>query len=395
MSRADHWLLPDGMDEVLPPRARQIENLRRKLLDLFHSWGYELVLPPKVEFLESLLTGAGHDLELQTFKVTDQLSGRMMGVSADVTPQVARMDAHSMQFDGVARFCYSAEIVRTQPDNLLGSRSPIQIGAELFGDGGADSDLEILSLMTDSLLLAGAENLCLDLGHVGIYRALIVEAGLPDETEAALFDILQHKRLAELQPLLAPWQEQQPVQMLLRLSGLNGGPEVLASAREQLQGAPAAVTDALQELQELVEALQQQYPQVNLYLDLSELRGYHYHTGLVFAAYVPGLGQALAKGGRYDDIGRVFGRARPATGFSTDLKMLASLQGNLQARTPVAAPAAILRDTKGRALVTQLREAGERVVFIPRNSCSSAVDGGKSIQQLADGSWQLMAADKI
>jgi len=152
MSSADRWLLPDGMDEVLPPQARQIENLRRKLLDLFHGWGYELVLPPKVEFLDSLLVGAGHDLGLQTFKVTDQLSGRMMGVSADVTPQVARMDAHSMRSEGAARFCYSAEIVRTQLDNLLGSRSPIQIGAELFGEKGIDSDLEILCLMLDSLL---------------------------------------------------------------------------------------------------------------------------------------------------------------------------------------------------------------------------------------------------
>ena len=393
MSRADHWLLPDGMDEVLPPVARQIENLRRKLLDLFHGWGYELVLPPKVEFLESLLTGAGHDLDLQTFKVTDQLSGRMMGVSADVTPQVARMDAHSMPVDGVARFCYSAEIVRTQPDNLLGSRSPIQIGAELFGHGGVDSDLEILCLMTDSLLLAGAENLCLDLGHVGIYRALLKEAALPADIEASLFDILQHKRLAEIEALLAPWQEQTAVQLLKRLAELNGGPEMLNKAFTDLASAPAEVLQALQEMQQLVEALQEHYPQINLYLDLSELRGYHYHTGLVFAAYVPQLGQALAKGGRYDEIGRVFGRARPATGFSTDLKMLASLQETVTLQAPIAAPAAMLRDPAGRALLQKLRASGERVL-LEAEAGSLPVAPKQRISKV-DNQWKLLDAGSV
>ncbi|WP_027847933.1 ATP phosphoribosyltransferase regulatory subunit [Marinospirillum minutulum] len=363
MSSADRWLLPDGMDEVLPPQARQIENLRRKLLDLFHSWGYELVLPPKVEFLDSLLVGAGHDLGLQTFKVTDQLSGRMMGVSADVTPQVARMDAHSMRSEGAARFCYSAEIVRTQLDNLLGSRSPIQIGAELFGQNGLDSDLEILCLMLDSLLLAGAENLCLDLGHVAIYRALITDSELPKEIEDQLFSILQQKRLDELNVLLAPWEDQPAVRLIIALSKLNGGLEVLETAQQTLVGAPAEVQEALQELQQLVAALTEQYPNLNIYLDLSELRGFHYHTGIVFAAYVPSLGQALAKGGRYDEIGKVFGRARPATGFSTDLKILASLQAVKQVKAPLIAPAAMLRDKAGRALLKDLRSKGERVIL--------------------------------
>ena len=363
MSSADRWLLPDGMDEVLPPQARQIENLRRKLLDLFHSWGYELVLPPKVEFLDSLLVGAGHDLGLQTFKVTDQLSGRMMGVSADVTPQVARMDAHSMRSEGAARFCYSAEIVRTQLDNLLGSRSPIQIGAELFGQNGLDSDLEILCLMLDSLLLAGAENLCLDLGHVAIYRALITDSELPKEIEDQLFSILQQKRLDELNALLAPWEDQPAVRLIIALSKLNGGLEVLETAQQTLVGAPAEVQEALQELQQLVAALTEQYPNLNIYLDLSELRGFHYHTGIVFAAYVPNLGQALAKGGRYDEIGKVFGRARPATGFSTDLKILASLQAVKQVKAPLIAPAAMLRDKAGRALLKDLRSKGERVIL--------------------------------
>jgi len=389
MSFADHWLLPDGMDEVLPPQARQIESLRRQLLDHFHGWGYDLVLPPKVEFLESLLTGAGHDLELQTFKVTDQLSGRMMGVSADVTPQVARMDAHSMRAKGVARFCYSTEIVRTRPDNMLGSRSPIQLGAEIFGHAGFESDLEVLCLMTDSLLMAGAQDLCLDLGHVAIYRALLAEAQLGEEKEEALFDLLQHKRMGELDGLLAG-ETSPAVELLKKLAHLNGGVEVLDLAATQLAAAPLAVTEALTELRELATALSELYPEVNLYLDLSELRGYHYHTGLVFAAYVPQLGQALAKGGRYDEIGGVFGRARPATGFSTDLKMLASLAEPHAKAAVILAPVACQRDPQGRQLLQTLRAEGQRVAIdLPGGEPPEGVAGRIEHQQ---GRWQVIAS---
>lgn len=363
MSNADRWLLPDGMSEVLPPEARQIENLRRQLLDLFHSWGYELVLPPKVEFLESLLVGAGHDLGLQTFKLTDQLSGRLMGVSADVTPQVARMDAHSMRSQGAARFCYSAEILRTKPDNLLSSRSPIQIGAELFGVNGLDSDLEIISLMLDSLLLAGAKNLCLDLGHVAIYRALLEQANLTTADEIQLFSLLQQKRLPELTSFLQQWQDDPAMQLIQELATLNGGAAVIQQAQQVLATAPQAVQTALDELSGLVTALSTNYPQLNIYLDLSELRGFHYHTGVVFAAYVPHLGQALAKGGRYDEIGKVFGRARPATGFSTDLKMLALLQPPAQAQTPVAVATDLLHDPAALEAIQNLRAKGVRLVF--------------------------------
>lgn len=363
MNNADRWLLPDGMSEVLPPEARQIENLRRQLLDLFHSWGYELVLPPKVEFLESLLVGAGHDLGLQTFKLTDQLSGRLMGVSADVTPQVARMDAHSMRSQGAARFCYSAEILRTKPDNLLSSRSPIQIGAELFGVNGLDSDLEIISLMLDSLLLAGAKNLCLDLGHVAIYRALLEQANLTTADEIQLFSLLQQKRLPELTNFLQQWQDDPAMQLIQELATLNGGAAVIQQAQQVLATAPQAVQTALDELSGLVTALSTNYPQLNIYLDLSELRGFHYHTGVVFAAYVPHLGQALAKGGRYDEIGKVFGRARPATGFSTDLKMLALLQPPAQAQTPVAVATDLLHDPAALEAIQNLRAKGVRLVF--------------------------------
>ncbi|SFC39038.1 ATP phosphoribosyltransferase regulatory subunit [Marinospirillum celere] len=388
MSFADHWLLPDGMDEVLPPQARQIESLRRKLLDHFHSWGYELVLPPKVEFLESLLTGAGHDLDLQTFKVTDQLSGRMMGVSADVTPQVARMDAHSMRMEGVARFCYSTEVVRTRPDNLLGSRSPIQLGAELFGHAGADSDLEILCLMTESLLAAGAKNLCLDLGHVSIYRSLLAEAGLNEPQQEKLFDILQHKRLGELDQLLGGIKSP-AAQLLQRLAHLNGGIEVLDQADQELATAPEVVKEALAELRELATALTDLYPEVDLYLDLSELRGYHYHTGLVFAAYVPHLGQALAKGGRYDEIGGVFGRARPATGFSTDLKVLAALQQPQAATGLIAAPVECQRDPQGRQLLKELRSSGKRIVMALQGSELPAEASAQI--EYHQGRWQVKA----
>lgn len=364
MTFADHWLLPDGMDELLPPQARRLENLRRALLDLLHSWGYDLVLPPKVEFLESLLTGSSHDLDLKTFKLTDQLTGRLMGVSADVTPQVARMDAHSMRREGVTRFCYSSEILRTRADDLLGSRSPIQLGAELFGHAGIDSDLEIISLMLETLLLAGAEHLCLDMGHVGIYRTLLAQCELPADVQEGLFDALQHKRLGELDSLLQPYQNQPNVSLLQQLGSLNGEVGVLDRAMTQLSLAPDAVQKILQDLRYLVTRLQQDYPQVNLYLDLSELRGFHYHTGLVFAAYQPGHHQALAKGGRYDEIGRIFGRARPATGFSADLKTLAGLQVETSTESIWYAPPAILRDREGRTLVQRLRAQGQRVITL-------------------------------
>ena len=365
MSLADLWMLPDGMDEMLPPQARQIETLRRQLLDLYHAWGYDLVLPPKVEFLESLLTGVGRDLDLQTFKLTDQVTGRMMGVSADVTPQVARMDAHSMAKEGIARFCYSTEILRTRADNLLGSRSPIQLGAELFGHAGVASDLEVVSLMTETLLQAGATDLCLDLGHVGIYRGLLKAAVLPDQVAEDLFDIFQHKRLGELDALLAPYASQPAVSLIRELGQLNGGLDVLDRADSLLALAPDDVLAALQDLRRLAERLKAAYPDVDVYLDLSELRGYHYHTGLVFAAYVPGLGQALAKGGRYDQIGKEFGRARPATGFSTDLKMLATLRPlETEEQEIWYAPQAMQADPQGLQLIRQLREQGHRVVVM-------------------------------
>lgn len=361
MTIADRWLLPDGMDEVLPPQAARMEELRRALLDLYYRWGYDQVMPPPVEFLDSLLTGTGTDLELQTFKLTDQLTGRMMGVSADVTPQVARMDAHSLKRQGPVRLCYCTNVLRAKADQYQGGRSPVQVGVELFGHAGQEADLEILHLALASLGVAGAGEIHLALGHIGIYRSLVQAAGLDESQERALFDALDLKSPDELAALVEE-SVADPVlaDMFLALAELHGGLETLDAAREAFAEAPAAVSAALDQLVLLSEGVRSAYPTVALYFDLAELRGYQYHTGMMFAAYVPGYGQALAKGGRYDDTGRAFGRARPATGFSMDLKLLASLAVQEPACDGIWVPAEAVASQA--AMVAALREAGERVV---------------------------------
>ena len=360
MTIADRWLLPDGMDEVLPPQASRMEELRRSLLDLYHRWGYDQVMPPPVEFLDSLLTGTGTDLDLQTFKLTDQLTGRMMGVSADVTPQVARMDAHSMHHQGPARLCYCTNVLRAKPDQLQGGRSPVQVGVELFGHAGLEADLEILRLALTSLKEAGAEELHLALGHIGIYRSLVQAAELGRDEERALFEALELKSPVELAARVAESVTDPALAEMFRALGtLHGGPEVLDEAREAFAGAPAAVGEALAQLRALHQGVAAEHPEVALYFDLAELRGYQYHTGMMFAAFVPGYGQALAKGGRYDDTGRAFGRARPATGFSMDLKLLATLVQSEPPCDGIWAPA----EGEGVAeAIAALRERGERVV---------------------------------
>lgn len=326
MTDSNRWLLPDGIDEVLPPQAWRAESLRRKLLDLYRSWGYELVLPPYIEYLESLLTGIGSDLDIQTFKVTDQLTGRLMGIRADMTPQVARIDAHSLRHQGPARFCYGGSVLHTRAPNISSTRSPIQMGAELFGCADIAADNEIISLMLETIKLAGAERVHLDLGHVGIYRGLVSMAELSTTQEAELFDLLQSKAKADVERFVADNVTAKDVaQMLAKLVRLNGGYEVLSEAKECFKNAPQSVLQALDMLAELGQSLAALYPEVDLYFDLAELRGYQYHTSMVYSAYVAGHGQAIAKGGRYDHIGEVFGRSRAATGFSADLKALIRL----------------------------------------------------------------------
>jgi len=327
MTGANRWLLPDGVKEVLPPEAGRIETLRRRLLDLHHSWGYDMVMPPLIEFIESLLIGTGNDLDVATFKVIDQLTGRTMGIHADITPQVARIDAHSLGAQGVNRLCYSNTVLHTSPANALASRSPLQVGAELYGHSGLDSDLEIISLMLESITHIGVDApLTLDLGHIGIYKGLLAGMSLSQEQEHALFALLQTKAVADIDAFVAgldiPAADQQ---MLHQLARLYGDISVLGQAVDVFADAGAEVLAAVAYLQQLASAVQLRFPGVTLYFDLAELRGYEYHTGVVFAALTPAFGQPVAKGGRYDDIGRVFGRARPATGFSADLKILAEL----------------------------------------------------------------------
>ncbi|MDP3589237.1 MAG: ATP phosphoribosyltransferase regulatory subunit [Methylobacter sp.] len=326
MQQKDSWLLPDGIEEILPEEAKHLESLRRKILDTFACWGYELVIPPFIDYLDSLLTGSGHDLDLQTFKLTDQISGKMLGVRSDMTPQVARIDAHNINAQWPTRLCYAGTILHTKGDPLEKTRSPMQIGAELYGHAGKESDVEVIRLMLEMLAMSGLQNVHLDLGHVGIYRALSRQAGLTDAQEAELFDVLQRKARPELQELMVGYSIDDELKtMFLKLPQLNGGQEALAKARDVLKAANGEVNQALADLEGIAEKLAVCFPSLPISFDLAELRGYHYHTGVVFAAFVPTVGREIARGGRYDNIGAIFGRARAATGFSADLKVLSAL----------------------------------------------------------------------
>ena len=320
----DAWLLPEGIDEMLPDEARRLEILRAKLLQTFENWGYKLVVPPFIDFLDSLLTGSGHELDLQTFKLTDQISGKMLGVRADMTPQVARIDAHNLKHEHPTRLCYVGTILHTRGDALEKSRSPMQIGAELYGHAGKESDLEVIRLMLEMLAMSGVLNVHLDLGHVGIYRALAEKANLSAVQESELFDVLQRKARPELKELLESYDLADDLKhALLKLPELNGDKTVLTKARGLLKS--EKVQKALDDLEAISTALARYFPSLSISFDLAELRGYHYHTGVVFAAFVPTIGKEIARGGRYDNIGAIFGRERPATGFSADLKVLTAL----------------------------------------------------------------------
>jgi len=363
MNGENRWLLPEGIEDLLPEQASQLEQLRRDLLDFYRSWGYQLIQPPFIEYLESLLTGTGHDLDLQTFKLIDQLSGRLLGLRADMTPQAARIDAHRLQRQAPSRLCYLGIVLRTLPDGLAGSRSPMQVGAELFGHAGAESDVEILELMVATLALCGVEDVYVDLGHVGIYRGLAHDAGLNREQEALLFEALQRKAIPEIREFLLQLDLSTAQRERLEgLATLNGGTEVLERAKALLQGSGDVVRSALENLVRIAALAQRRLPQLSLHFDLAELRGYQFHTGAVFAAFVADRGQEIARGGRYDEIGKVFGRARPATGFSTDLRILMQLghRNWPQAASAILAPAdndAALSDK-----VRALRAEGEAVI---------------------------------
>ena len=390
MQQKDSWLLPDGIDEVLPEEAKHLENLRRKLLDLFACWGYDLVIPPFIDFLDSLLTGSGHDLDLQTFKLTDQISGKMLGVRADMTPQVARIDAHNLKHEWPTRLCYAGTILHTRGDPLEKTRSPMQIGAELFGHAGKESDVEVIRLMLEMLAITGLQNVHLDLGHVGIYRALSRQAKLTEFQERELFDVLQRKARPELQGLMDSYAIDSDLKlMFLKLPELNGGKDTINKAGAVFLKANDDVKNALADLEAIAEKLAARFPSLPVSFDLAELRGYHYHTGMVFAAFIPSVGREIARGGRYDNIGAVFGRARPATGFSADLKLLSSLSKQVcQVATRELIFAPYLDDVALNEKIRDLRAQQLAVVQqLPGQTGSAKELGCTSILELDNQNW--------
>ena len=388
MTSKDQWLLPEGIEEVLPPQAWRLECARRELLDLFSRWGYEQIMPPLLEYLESLLTGTGNDLDLQTFKVTDQLTGRMMGLRADMTPQAARIDAHPLQRSEPNRLCYMGTVLHTRTDGFGGSRSPLQIGAELFGHDGVESDVEIISLLLDSLALLQIADIHIDLGHVGIFRGLAQDAGLTPQQENDLFEALQRKAVPEIEEMLSDVADTGARDRLAALATLNGDRSILETAYQKLAGAGRPVLTALENLDAIAVKVAQRAGDAVLNFDLAELRGYRFHTGMVFAVFVPECGKEIARGGRYDAIGKVFGRSRPATGFSTDLKELIQLSARefRDRRGGILAPQA--EDETLYAAMQALRARGERVVAeLPGQAGDAASMGCDRLLVDEDGTW--------
>jgi ATP phosphoribosyltransferase regulatory subunit len=379
-----NWLLPEFIEDVLPAEAARIEQLRRQLLDLFKVHGYQYVIPPTLEYLESLITGTGRDLDLATFKVVDQLTGRLMGIRADMTPQAARIDAHMLNQQGISRLCYAGTVLRTKPDGLARTREPLQLGAELFGHAGIESDIEIQRLMIKALQLLGLENLSIDFSHVAIFEALVRVGNINADLEEALYAALQSKDKAQVAALGANL-DAAIRQALIDLTDLNGDVSVLEKAEATLPKLPE-IAQALANLSAVASKLSDLKVQVSF--DLGELRGYHYHSGVVFAAYARGYTGPVAMGGRYDEVGISFGRARPATGFSLDLR------GIVSALTPANLPKSILapegNDKDLLSKIEALRADGLLVIQILPNSevnleelnCDSAL-------VLRDGAWLI------
>lgn len=367
-----NWMLPEYIEDILPPEAEKIERLRGALLELFARHGYEQVIPPLLEFTESLLTGTGHDLDLVTFKLVDQLSGRLLGLRADITPQVARIDSHLLRRSGVTRLCYAGSIVRTVPAGLSGAREMQQTGAELYGHSGLEADIEVRSLMLDALSAAKVTDIRLDLGHVAVFRNLLKRARVPPELEPDIFTAVQSKDETEIESLTSGL-DSAARDALMRLPSLYGGRDILDRAARELPDDPG-IAQALAELRTLAEGVDA------VAVDLSELRGYQYHSGVVFAAY--GDGRALAYGGRYDEVGKAFGNARPATGFTIDLRELARA-------SPLASRSRkILAPPDAASKIAELRESGERVVVALPGQKTSDADCDCELV-LRDGEWQV------
>jgi ATP phosphoribosyltransferase regulatory subunit len=375
------WLLPEHIEDVLPAEARAIERLRRSILDLFESHGYELVTPPLLEYLESLLSGTGRDLELATFKLTDRLSGRLMGVRADHTPQVARIDAHLLNRQGVARLCYCGSVLHTVPAGMTKMREPIQIGAELYGHAGIEADLEILKLMIAALKRAGVNEPHVDLGHPNIYRALTAGLALEAENAEALFNAVQQKDAKTVVQLAGAGSE--AADALAALTTLNGDVDVLERARGVLPK-NARIGAALDVLASL--AAKAAEPGVRISIDLAELGGFNYESGLAFAAFTSGSPDAIARGGRYDEVGATFGRSRPATGFTMDLRQLAALAPAPPRRRAILAPSDA--DPALAQAIEKLRAAGEVVIVeLPGHDAARGELGCDRTLVKKEGKW--------
>jgi len=382
-----NWLLPEHIQDMLPEEAWRVEAMRAQFLELMRTHGYQLVAPPLLEYAESLLIDGSDDMDLRTFKLVDQLSGRTLALRADITPQVARIDAHLLNRQGIARLCYAGSVLHTQPAGLTRTRELLQIGAELYGHSGLESDLEIQQLMLQALALLGVENVHLDLGHVGVFRALVRHAGLARELENALFAALQSKDSATLYTLVQSL-DAEVRDALLALPVLYGDcADVLVRARQSLPAYPEVVA-ALNDLDTVSAKLKPLVARVGI--DLADLRGYHYHSGMVFAAYHAGSHDAIALGGRYDDLGKSFGRARAATGFSMDLRQLYRLLAVQQSKPGICAPAS--DDVALRDKIAELRAAGEAVVvdLLGDAALRSELQCDRELV-LRDGKWQVVA----
>ena len=383
----NRWLLPEDIADVLPAKARKVEQLRRSLLDLYRSYGYELVAPPLLEFLDSLLTGTGSDLNLQTFKLVDQLSGRTLGLRADMTPQVARIDAHLLNRTGVTRLCYAGPIAHTRTPIGCTSREELQLGAEIYGHAGWEADLEALTLLLQTLQTAGLKQVYLDLSHAGILTGILADQAVSKEEIETLYGLLQSKDRSSL----ASWSRNlpQPVgQALMALTELSGpAKDVLVKARKVLPG-NALVSDALSLLERLIKAIALMPSAPEVSIDLADLRGYQYHSGMMFTAYVDALSQPIARGGRYDHVGQAFGRARPATGFSIDLLTLAGLSTDLEERSAIVAP--WISDAGLNAAIQALRAGGEIVVQLaPGDAALSAEYRLDRVLVEQGGTWKV------
>jgi len=390
MNITNRWLLPEGVEEILPPKAIELEQLCRTIIDLFSTWGYEFVIPPMVEYLESLLTGTGEDLDLKTFKLTDQLSGRLMGIRADITPQVARIDAHLLKRDTPTRLCYLGSVLHTRPGKSGETRSPLQVGAELYGHSGVASDIEIVKLMLATLKQVGINQTYIDLGHIGIFRTLSSDSSLSVTQQAQVFEALQRKAKDELKSLYKEWNiTNSASNALLELVDLNGDITVLDEAKKLLGKLSPESVQYIAEIKALAESIIGQ-SEVSINVDLAELRGYHYHTGMVYTAFVPGEGEGIAFGGRYDDIGSAFGRARPATGFSTDVKSLLKQQiKDNKTQASIFAPAS--DDAALHEKINVLRKAGNIVIeeLEGQQASASEMNCGQQLS-LENGEWTVI-----